>query len=123
MPYPCPPRAHAAGAPDQSPIVQKLPALLVVTDITIPLKNSDTAYAATIRKNSSATRDAPPTRAPSTRGWANNCPALSPLTLPPYTTCTSSQPACCSCVSINSCTCPAYSGEALRPLPIAQTGS
>src|SRR2546421_577994 len=65
----------------------------------------------------STSRDAPPTRAPSTSGCASSAPALSGLTEPPYRIGASSSDLMKACASW------AISGVAVRPVPIAHTGS
>src|SRR5262249_2462507 len=81
----------------------------------------------TMRMNCSATRLAPPTRAPSMSGSAIRLSMLSGFTLPPYTMRTraavrSSAIAASSLriVRWTSCAC---AGVAVLPVPIAHTGS
>src|SRR5262249_12050920 len=77
----------------------------------------DARPATQIAANESGSRDAPPTRAPSTSGWTSSSAALSGFTEPPYSTGTSSSDL------MNECASWAMSGVAVRPVPIAQTGS
>src|SRR5205085_206970 len=75
------------------------------------------AAARHMEANESRSSEAPPTSAPSTSGCAISSPALSGFTEPPYSTGRSSSDlmkACASCAS---------SGVAVRPVPIAHTGS
>src|SRR5438105_11141511 len=72
-----------------------------------------------IATKSSATSEAPPIRPPSTSGMAKIAAAFCGLTLPPYRMRT---PAL-SFRRRNACTACACSGVALRPVPIAHTGS
>src|SRR5581483_10354740 len=73
--------------------------------------------AAHIALKESTSSDAPPTSAPSTAGCARSDAALSGFTEPPYRTGASSNDL------MNSCASCAWSGVAVRPVPIAHTGS
>src|SRR5512132_2684143 len=81
----------------------------------------------TINANSSGSRLAPPTSAPSMSGCAMNSRMLPGLTLPPYWTRISwaspSSYLVASVPRISSTTRPASPGPAVRPVPIAQMGS
>src|SRR5690606_2264592 len=84
------------------------------------------AAAAAMARKSRATSDAPPIRPPSTSGRENSSAALAGLTLPPYRI--GSEPAIvASCAAssprMKACTSWACSGLAVRPVPMAQTGS
>src|SRR5438128_1243601 len=75
--------------------------------------------ALTISMKSFATSDAPPISPPSTSGMAKSAAAFCAFTLPPYRILTSAD----SRRRRNSCTACACSGVALRPVPMAHTGS
>src|SRR6185312_10833926 len=75
--------------------------------------------ALTISRNSLATSEAPPISPPSTSGMAKIAAAFAALTLPPYRILTPAD----SLARRNACTACACSGVALRPVPMAQTGS
>ena len=83
--------------------------------------------AATIVAKSAGFRDAPPIRPPSTSGWASSSAALPAFIEPPYwitvlsATAASYRPAMVSRISLQ--TSLACSAVAVRPVPIAQTGS
>src|SRR5690606_38211953 len=84
------------------------------------------AAAAMMARKSAAASEAPPISPPSTSGCENSALALSGLQLPPYRI--GSKPAIvalCFATSprMNAWTAWACSGEAVRPVPIAQTGS
>src|SRR5262249_55067958 len=80
----------------------------------------------TRRTNESAVSDAPPTRPPSTSASAISARMLSGFTLPPYRIRMRGATAAGRAATRarmkwwTSCACP---GVALRPVPIAQTGS
>src|SRR5690606_17696163 len=84
------------------------------------------AAARAMARKSAATSEAPPINPPSTSAAANSSPALSGWTLPPYRSGRESA-ILASWVRIwprmNACTACACSGEAVRPVPMAQTGS
>jgi hypothetical protein len=77
--------------------------------------------------NSSASSDAPPTRAPSTSGLPMICAALPDFTEPPYRTrtasATSAEYSSASLPRMAAQTSCASSGVATSPVPMAQTGS
>src|SRR6185295_3779091 len=75
--------------------------------------------ALTISMNSPAASEAPPISPPSTSGMAKIAAAFCAFTLPQYRILTSGE----SCRRRNACTACASPGVALRPVPIAQTGS
>ena len=70
-------------------------------------------------RKSFATSDAPPIRPPSTSGMAKIAAAFCGFTLPPYRIGVSAP----TRFLRNACTACTCSGVALRPVPIAQTGS
>src|SRR5206468_2108202 len=76
----------------------------------------------TMRANSSGSRLAPPTSAPSMSGWAMKSRMLPALTLPPYwirtAPATSVENTEARVSRIIPTTCPASAGSALRPVPM-----
>ena len=95
---------------------------------TVLIVGSDApARARTMAANSSACRLAPPTRRPSTSGWAIKPAAVDDFTEPPYwmrVRAAKSLPSkSARRKRISACTSWACSGVATRPVPIAHTGS
>jgi hypothetical protein len=90
------------------------------------MPDSPVSAAAQICANSSALSEAPPTRPPSMSALAKSSRAFDALTLPPYRILTelaivaSSAATLPRIIAWTSCAC---SGLAVRPVPIAQTGS
>ena len=88
---------------------------------------SAVTYHCTILANDSALRLAPPTSAPSISSWESNWWAFSGLTLPPYRMQSwwaySSPKTLAASWRIIWCASLAISGVAVRPVPMAQTGS
>src|SRR4051812_14980662 len=85
------------------------------------------AAAARIAAMLSTSRQAPPTSAPSTSGCDSSPAALSALTLPPYwmrISCAACSPTCpVRSTRMSACASWAICGVAVRPVPIAHTGS
>src|SRR5687768_9403945 len=79
--------------------------------------SATSAAARQIASNDCASSDAPPTSAPSTSGCDRSPRALSAVTEPPYRT-------VAGCTDLtNACAAWAISDVAVRPVPIAHTGS
>jgi hypothetical protein len=78
------------------------------------------------RRESFATSDAPPINPPSTFGIANNSPAFDGFTLPPYRIGSLSATAVSRSAMrprMKACASSACCDVAVRPVPMAQTGS
>src|SRR5437660_2495407 len=110
--------------------VQGVPLALAVAEQQQPRHLSGASTLATapiIVENSSTLRLAPPTRQPSQLSSSTYDVTLAALTLPPYSTRTrpaaSAPNASSNRRRITSIVAPAWAGSALRPVPIAQTGS